>query len=170
MPVTSIYTLSSPNSPGSSPEVFGQGQGINENPDILGYGLMAPFIRSNADFYNDGSFEHLDSMISQVLGVMGGNDYIEGELPWRNDFGSQLHLLRHKNNTDVVQELARIYIIEALSKWLPQIIVEDIIMNKKTDYKGDENILEIRIGYSLNGSVQGSNSSISRSTFYSYKY
>ena len=42
-----------------------------------------------------------------------------GELPWRTSFGAGLHLLRHQRNDEVLAELARVYVRDALTRWVP---------------------------------------------------
>ena len=157
MPITATYGLTIPSVPGTGSGVSGQGLGVAEVPDFLGFGLLTPFTRGPADFSNDGGVDHLQSMIGQVLGTMAGSDYTEGELPWRSDFGSLLHFLRHKNNNDIISELAKVYIGEALARWIPQIRVKDVRTEKRIGPEGQENILEIRIVYSVVGIHQSGN-------------
>jgi phage baseplate assembly protein W len=96
-------------------------------------------------------------MIGQVLGTMAGSDYTEGEIPWRSDFGSLLHLLRHRNNDPVTAELARVYIGEALARWIPQIRLIDVRTEKRKGPEGEENVLEVRIKYRIVGIQQAGN-------------
>ncbi|WP_249344428.1 GPW/gp25 family protein [Corallococcus exiguus] len=42
-----------------------------------------------------------------------------GELPWRTSFGAGLSRLRHQRNDTVLAELARVYVRDALVRWLP---------------------------------------------------
>ena len=42
-----------------------------------------------------------------------------GELPWRTSFGAGLALLRHQRNDAALKELARVYVRDALKRWVP---------------------------------------------------
>jgi phage baseplate assembly protein W len=42
-----------------------------------------------------------------------------GELPWRTNFGAGLALLRHQRNDAALKELARVYVRDALKRWVP---------------------------------------------------
>ena len=46
-----------------------------------------------------------------------------GELPWRTDFGTPLHLLRHRGVTTTLLELARVWGRDALRRWLARTTV-----------------------------------------------
>lgn len=56
----------------------------------------------------------------QVLATEGATARSSGELPWRTAFGTPLQLLRHQRNEAVLAELARVYIRDALRKWVPE--------------------------------------------------
>lgn len=157
MPSSATYTLTTPGASAPSGGVSGAGIAPSSGPDFLGFGLLAPFTRTAADFANAGGIEHLQSMVGQVLGTMAGSDYTEGELPWRSDFGSLLHLLRHRNNDPVTAELARVYIGEALARWIPQIRLIDVRTEKRKGPEGEENVLEVRIKYRIVGIQQAGN-------------
>lgn len=162
MPTLATYPLA-PSAPSSvSRGVSGQGIAPAETPDFLGFGLLAPFTRGAADFSNAGGIDHLQSMIGQVLGTMAGSEHTEGELPWRSNFGSLLHFLRHKNNDPVTAELARVYIGEALARWIPQIQLKDVRTEKRQGDDGEENILEVRITYTISGIHQPGNEVLGR--------
>ena len=48
----------------------------------------------------------------------------DGELRWRPEFGSKFHLLRMRKG-QVVDEMARIYTREALSRWEPRVTLSN---------------------------------------------
>ena len=82
--------------------------------------VITPFRRDKKrDFASGDGAELLASKVAQVLGTRGPTPGAAGELPWRTDFGSPLHMLRHQRNDAVLRELARVYIREALRRWLP---------------------------------------------------
>jgi len=90
-------------------------------PNFLGFGILVPFQRDQkSDFATGGDVALIKSNIKQVLGTKARSAVGGGELPWRTDFGSWLHLLRHRQNDVVLQEMARAYVIDALKQWEPR--------------------------------------------------
>ncbi len=89
-------------------------------------GLTIPFQRASRDFATVEGEELLRAKIKQVLLTEGATARSEGELPWRTALGSGLYLLRHQNNTAVLGELARVYVRDALRKWLPEVQVVSV--------------------------------------------
>ena len=115
---------------------------------FLGFGLLRPFRRDlKADFASDGGERLVRSAVGQVLGTMAGSDFTQGEVPWRTEFGSLLHLLRHKRNDAVLQELARVYVVDALKRWEPRVAVTSVQMTREE--QDGQNVLAIRIRYNL---------------------
>lgn len=90
-------------------------------------GLLAPFRRDRKrDFASSEDDELLASKVLQVLATEGATARTSGELPWRTAFGTPLHLLRHQRNDHALIELARIYVRDALRKWLPEAAVVSV--------------------------------------------
>lgn len=90
-------------------------------------GLLAPFRRDRKrDFASGDGDALLASKMLQVLATEGATPRSSGELPWRTAFGTPLHLLRHQRNDAALAELARVYIRDALRKWLPEATVVGI--------------------------------------------
>ncbi|MBI5535982.1 MAG: hypothetical protein HY898_24895 [Deltaproteobacteria bacterium] len=84
-------------------------------------GVLIPFRRDRKrDFASGDDEELLASKVEQVLATEGATNRSSGELPWRTAFGCQVHLLRHQRNDAVLAELARVYVRDALRKWLPE--------------------------------------------------
>ena len=133
------------------------GKELVDFPSFLGFGIVTPFRREASDFASAGGVEHIQSMVSQVLGTRAGSDFTQGELLWRSDFGSLIEHLRHKNNTPIIQDLARVYVAEALSRWIPQIRLKKVEASKKEGPNGRETILLLRIVYDIIGVQQGGN-------------
>lgn len=119
--------------------------------DIIGFGLLTPFRRGPSDFVAGGGVEFLQSLIGQVLGTAAASDYTHGELPWRQEFGSLLHHLRHRNNDETTAELARVYIMDALARWVPQVRLKNVELSKTNGPNGEKTILAIRISYDIVG-------------------
>ncbi len=90
-------------------------------------GLLSPFRRDlKRDFASTSGFELLQCKVLQTLMTEGFSPLSSGELPWRTAFGSSLTLLRHQNNNTVLVELARVYIRDALKKWIPSAEVKSV--------------------------------------------
>lgn len=88
------------------------------NLAFLGAGILTPFRRDEKnDFANGSGRVLLRSRIRQILMTKADSTFAPGELPWRTDFGSRLHVLRHRNNSEILAEFAREMIIEALERW-----------------------------------------------------
>jgi uncharacterized protein len=125
--------------------------------EFLGFGLLRPFRRDQkADFAAAGGEAVVRSAVGQILGTVGASDFTQGELPWRTEFGSLLHLLRHQKNDRVLEELARVYVVDALRRWEPRVVVTSVqVMREQQD---GENVLAIRLRYNLiSTNVPGNN-------------
>jgi phage baseplate assembly protein W len=84
------------------------------------FGLLCPFRRHRkADFAAVGGEALVRSAVGQILGTMADSEFTQGELPWRTEFGSLLHLLRRQENDAVLQELARFHVADSLKRWEP---------------------------------------------------
>ncbi|CAM4283877.1 GPW/gp25 family protein [Corallococcus exiguus] len=82
--------------------------------------LLVPFGRDKKrDFASGTGAELLASKVRQVLLTEGATPHSTGELPWRTSFGAGLSRLRHQRNDKVLAELARVYVRDALARWLP---------------------------------------------------
>ena len=84
-------------------------------------GVLTPFRRDRKrDFASGDGDELLASKVEEVLATEGATARSSGELPWRTAFGTPLQLLRHQRNDAILAELARVYVRDALRKWLPE--------------------------------------------------
>lgn len=82
--------------------------------------LLIPFRRDRKrDFATGGGEPLLASKIRQALLTEGATPRSSGELPWRTSFGVGLALLRHQRNDAALRELARVYVRDALKRWVP---------------------------------------------------
>ena len=114
----------------------------------LGFGPTRPFQRDGrSDFVSAGGEQLVRSAVGQILGTVGSSDFIQGELPWRTDFGSLLHVLRHQRNDNVLQELARVYVVDALRRWEPRVVVTSVQV--ASEQQDDQNVLAIRLRYDV---------------------
>jgi hypothetical protein len=125
--------------------------------EFLGFGLLRPFRRDRkADFAAAGGEALVRSAVGQILGTMASSDFTQGELPWRTEFGSLLHLLRHQKNDAVLQELARVHVADALKRWEPRVQLTSVQVTRERD-RG-ENVLALRIRYNIiSANVPGNN-------------
>jgi len=113
-------------------------------------GILTPFRRDKKkDFAFGFGLDLIRSKIIQALAA-------EGETPWRTDFGSGLEKLRHQQNSDVLAELARVYVIEALRRWVPEVDVLEVAAERgdsalylrisfRLRAEGKENVLQVAI-------------------------
>ncbi|HEU4406560.1 MAG TPA: hypothetical protein VFS43_14940 [Polyangiaceae bacterium] len=84
-------------------------------------GLLTALRRDQKrDFASGEGAALLASKVEQVLATEGETQRSSGELPWRTRFGSGLHLLRHKLTGPAFRELARVYVRDALARWVPE--------------------------------------------------
>ncbi len=95
---------------------------------VLGYGLIRPFRHDGkSDFAAAGGVALVRAAVGQILGTMAGNGTTtQGEIPWRTEFGSLLHLLRHRKLDITTQALARTWVTDALSRWEPRVRVSAV--------------------------------------------
>lgn len=101
---------------------------VNANAAFLGFGLLSPFRRDlKQDFANAGGVELIKSCVAQILGTQcaydGANVQAQGELLWRPAFGALLYRLRHMKQGPTLNELARVYVVDALARWEPRVSV-----------------------------------------------
>ena len=116
--------------------------------EFLGFGLLRPFQRDGrADFVAAGGDALIRSAVGQILGTIGATDVAPGEVPWRTDFGSLLHRLRHQKNDSVLQELGRVYVVDALKRWEPRVVVTAVRVGR--EQHDGENVLAIRLRYDV---------------------
>ena len=160
MPSTASYSLLSEETTGaptSTAAAFAEPYSSLSGGEFLGFGLLRPFRRDlKSDFASAGGETLLRSAVGQVLGTMAQSEVTQGELPWRTEFGSRLHLLRHHKNDAVLQELARAYVVEALKRWEPRIVVTSV--NATREPLEGTNVLTLRIRYNLiSANVPGTN-------------
>ena len=101
--------------------------------------LLIPFRRDRKrDFASGAGEELLRSKVIRALMTEGMTPRSSGELPWRTSFGSGLGLLRHQRNDAVLKELARVYVRDALARWVPsarlvslEVVQEDATLTVK---------------------------------------
>jgi phage baseplate assembly protein W len=125
--------------------------------EFLGFGILRPLRRDKKnDWAAAGGEAIVRSAVGQILGTMASSDFTQGELPWRTEFGSLVHLLRHQKNDAVLQELARVHVADALKRWEPRVQLTSVQVTRERD-RG-ENVLAIRLRYNIiSANVPGNN-------------
>ena len=116
--------------------------------DFLGFGPIRPFRRDlRSDFAAAGGEQLVRSAVGQILGTVGSSELSNGELPWRTEFGSVLTRLRHQKNDHVLTELARVYVVDALERWEPRIVVTAVSVTRQV--RDGANVLAIHLRYDV---------------------
>jgi hypothetical protein len=105
-------------------------------------GLLAPLRRDRKrDFASDDGDALLASKVLQVLATEGASPRSSGEMPWRTAFGTPLQILRHQRNDAVLAELARVYLRDALRRWLPEATIVGVEVQRR------DSELSLRVRY-----------------------
>ena len=123
----------------------------------FGVGLIRPFQRDQKnDFAWAKDATLVIAAVGQILGTLCSSEFSEGELPWRPEFGSLLHLLRHRPNSPAINELAHTYVIDALQRWERRIVVTKTEVGKSLDEQGGFNSLVIKVRFNFIDFTTGS--------------
>jgi len=105
---------------------------------FIGHGILFPFQRNQKnDILNGTGIKLIKSSIKQILGTTCSSPITYGELPYDQQFGSLLTVIRHKNIDDpVTYELAVYYVVDALKKCEPRIKIRGVkIVSKRKEFK-----------------------------------
>ena len=96
------------------------------NPLTYGHGVLRPFVRDGqGDWAHASDISLVRANVGQVLGTLASSASAHGELRWKPEFGSLLHLLRFRNLDETTAELARTHVVDALINWLTRVRVQD---------------------------------------------
>ncbi len=113
--------------------------------DFLGFTILSPFRRDRTtDFAAAGGEQLVRSAVQQILATIGASDFTQGEIPWRTEFGSLLYLLKNQKNDIALQELAKVYVRDALSRWEPRVVVTDLKIDRLDDSNGNKLAIKLR--------------------------
>lgn len=111
---------------------------------LLGRALVRPLRRDGiSDFASASGLARIQAALGQILGTRSSSAREQGEVPWRPDFGSRLHLIQHRNLTPVTEEIARQYILEAVEKWLPMVRIQSVVASKEGE------VLVLAVSYAV---------------------
>lgn len=115
---------------------------------VTGRGLLRPFRRDRRqDFVSGHGVELVAAAVGQVLGTICASEQTSGELPWRTEFGSLLHLLRLSNASPALMEKARAFVALALDRWEPRARVTGVRIAQVQRAEGIA--LSIRVAWQL---------------------
>jgi phage baseplate assembly protein W len=88
---------------------------------------------------------------------MSNSPLASGELPWRPEFGSNLYLLRNRQNDGTLADLARTYVVDALARWEPRVrVLGAQIKRMASNNDKTQNVIFIRVRYEIASSRTGS--------------
>ena len=122
---------------------------------LLGRGVVRPFIRNGrGDFNVQTGRALIQAAVGQVLCTRCASETTQGEIAWRTDFGSLLYQLKHQPNTEATDEIARVYVVDALGLWEPRIRVTGVTVGRDPQASSEgENSLVIKVRYILRDSA-----------------
>ena len=108
--------------------------GVNDYPpdlvDVVGYGLaeLDMFDELGSTRKSSG-YERLVQSMRNILSTPLGTRFF---LP---SFGSRIHELIFEQNDFIFSELLEVYTRDALSRWEPRVVIDDIIIDTMTNRK-----------------------------------
>jgi phage baseplate assembly protein W len=118
----------------------------------IGRGLLKPLRRRGDDFDHGSGKDLVRSAVRTIVNTRasGFQGKSGGEYPWRRNFGSYVHMLRHSNvNLPGVEgDLAVIYAMDAIEEWDPRVEVR-IERSSITEDKRDPRARHVRIYYGV---------------------
>lgn len=119
---------------------------------FLGRGVPRPFRRDQkSDYVNVSGTPLVDAAIGQIIGTHAQTGRSHGELPWRPEFGSRVHTLRHAPNNAALDDVATAYVAQAIDRWDGRIGVSRSSVERSASESGSgENTLTIRTQYAIN--------------------
>lgn len=96
----------------------------------LGRCITRPLRRDQKnDYANSTGIDLVSAAVVQILGTIASTGVTRGELPWRPEFGSAVELLRFKRVDEALEDLADLYVFEAIQRWEPRAIVRQTQMS-----------------------------------------
>jgi hypothetical protein len=113
----------------------------------LGSGLVVPFRRDGKDdFAHETGEDLVASTLKLVVGTRRAGPQGDGEVPFNQELGTLISLLRHRNiNDPTTEELATHYVIEALAANEPRIRPKAVGFQPRPE----SNRIALRLRYDL---------------------
>ena len=112
-------------------------------------GITLPIQKGETGYFRQ-SFQTFDQIKSNIKNLLLTK---KGERVFQPDFGSGIHDLLFNPATERFEEDVENTINEALEKWLPYVIVEDIDVDVSKDYT-DNNQAKVSIKFKQQGQQQ----------------
>ena len=112
-------------------------------------GITLPIQKGETGYFRQ-SFQTFDQIKSNIKNLLLTK---KGERVFQPDFGSGIHDLLFNPATERFEEAVENTINEALEKWLPYVIVEDIDVDVSKDYT-DNNQAKVSIKFKQQGQQQ----------------
>ncbi len=118
-----------------------------EDPSLGGRALRHPMVRDmRGDFDSVVGAENEKQKITQVLATAQRTGKSTGDIAAFPEFGSKLHLLVGRNLDETTLELAKVFTLEAMKTWLPQVQVLSVTA-VATRNSADEQGIQITMIY-----------------------
>jgi phage baseplate assembly protein W len=99
--------------------------------NFIGNGITFPFQLVNGTLPLYSGFELIRSSLITILSWPLGKRFFLAE------FGSNLYNLLEEPNDDILKDLIRIFVIDAIAKWEPRIELVDLSLQRTTDISID---------------------------------
>jgi hypothetical protein len=115
--------------------------------DYLGTNLSVPFRRDGKDdFAKASGIDAVESALTIVLGTLRAGPKNEGEIPFNQELGTLLPLIRHRNVDDsTTEELAVHYTLESIKDNAPRIKAKAMGFTKSAEDK----TIRLRLQYDV---------------------
>jgi phage baseplate assembly protein W len=105
-------------------------------PSFIGRGIRRPFVRDQKnDFATAEGIDLIQANIVQAIGIKGPTAKSVGEVPWRTEMGSRLHILRLQNNRESSQAFAASAAQDAVRQWEPRARVTRTTLERLIDQR-----------------------------------
>lgn len=115
--------------------------------EYLGAGLTVPFYRdSNGDFANSVGLDMIDSSLMIIFGTLCAGPTNHGEVPYNQELGTLLPLLRHRNiNDENTQQLGVHYTMDKVPQNEKRVKAKEIAFRPRPD----KNRIQLRMKYDV---------------------
>lgn len=120
------------------------------NPIDLGVGIRFPAMFSAATRRTAviSGLDKVNQSLSDIFGTRKGERVLQPE------YGSDLHRLLFDMNDEILEDMLKIYVLDAIEKWETRITVEDISTQRSLD---NPHQVDVIISYRINNSnIRGS--------------